>query len=283
MPAIWANSAFWATPGNAAKLLAAPWSRAQYLGRPKLRSAQAGRSRRRERPSVHESCRPRDFSPLGPTPKNAMPDKRPTRFAIGVMIAGLIATAGARRLGRVRVQLGPGALRRPARLLGLQLPDRGLDRVQGQGLRHLPRPGPGDGLPRRHAGGADRRLRDARRLARPLARRGPLPAQQHPHLRRLPAARRDRLPRGHAGDRPDAVGPLLLPARLRPLPVRPADQLRDDRRLRLLRRARHLRQQAARCCRRCCPPSSPARCSPSPSPSSSTSSASPRSPSSASS
>ena len=40
--------------------------------------------------------------------------------------------------------------------------------------------------------------------------------------------------------------PWLLPLRLRPLPARPGDQLRDDRQLRLLRRALLLLDQAAR-------------------------------------
>ena len=157
-----------------------------------------------------------------------------------------------------------GLLRGPARLLDLQRPDRGLDRVQGQGLRQLPGAGPGDGLPRRHAGGADRRRHDPRRLARAGATTGTTCSTTCSTYALFPLVGGHRLPRGRRGDRASPHrDPILLPARLRPLPVRPGDQLRDDRRLRLLRRARPLREQAARCCRRCCPPSSRARCWPS--------------------
>ena len=99
-----------------------------------------------------------------------MSGNRPTRFAIGAQCRrpcrgrrpGGLAGAGSR--------LGPGAVRDPARLLGLQRPDRDLHHLEGEDLRQLPRPGPGDGLPRRYPGGGDRRRHDPRRLAA-LARR----------------------------------------------------------------------------------------------------------------
>ena len=176
--------------------------------------------------------------------KSKMAKTRPTRTAIAVMVGALLLTVAVGIWRAPECDWDLGLLRGPARLLDLQRPDRGVHRVEGEDLRQLPGAGGRDGLPRRHPGGADRRRHDPHRLAA-LARRVALPAQQRPHLRLLPAGRRHRLPRGSRRGRPDARGPVVLPLRLRALPARPGDQLRDDRQLRLLRRALLLLDQAA--------------------------------------
>ena len=154
---------------------------------------------------------------------------------------------GRRRRGRhlrgAGGQLGPRPALRPLRLRGLQRPDRDHHQRPDQDLGQLPRPRPGDGLPRRHPGGAARRADHRCRLAA-LARRAARPAQQPAHLRDLPAGRRSRLPRGHRAGGHRRRRADLLRARLRPLPDRPGDQLRDDRGLRRLPRAGPLQREA---------------------------------------
>ena len=174
-------------------------------------------------------------------------------------VAGLALTVAAgvwRRADTANWDLG--AVRRPARLLGLQRPDRGRDRVEGQDLRQLPGAGPGDGLPRRHPGGADRRRRRSSSAGCAGATTAALPAQQRPHLRdssRWSAASPSTRSIDGAGltDR----RPGLLPAassRLFLLAL--AINFVMIAGYALLPRAQLLRRQGPRRCRRCCPPSS---------------------------
>ena len=175
----------------------------------------------------------------------------------------LAATVAVGRLAAPALPTGTSALfGGPARLLGLQRPDRGRHRVEGEGLRQLPGAGPGDGLPRRHAGGADRRGRRSSSAGCAGATSRHYLLNNVLTYAHLPAGRRHRLPLR----RSTSAG--ITAVRRRPstccvfaaLPARPGDQLHDDRRLRLLRGAQLLRRaRSARCCSRCCPPSSRAR------------------------